>query len=141
LFPVDACGINGDSFHVLAYYTTTSSQWRVTKCITCTGRIEYVSKKKGNDGKEGPIPPIAVGDLPPPPPNETVLDVFNDANVLGKIEEGNSDKAPCHPQVPIEEELTAILGKKGKKPHTTSPIKTMWILPLLHAAISQTPKL
>ena len=65
---------------ILAYYTTTSLQRRVMKCITCTGRMAH--------------------------------NVFNDASVLGAIMEGNPDEAPCHPQVPMEEEVTAILGKE-----------------------------
>ncbi len=132
---MDVHGVNGDPFHVLAYYTTTSSQSQ-----SCTGRMACVPQKKSSE-KEGAIPPIAVGDLLPPPPNGTVVDVFNDADtdVLGEIEEGNPDEEPCHPQVPMEKEVHAIRGKKEKKPCTKSPIKTKWIVPLVHGAISQTP--
>jgi hypothetical protein len=88
LFQVDVHGINGDPFHVLAYYTTTSSQWRVTKYITCTRRMAYVPQKKQN-GKEGSIPPMAVGDLLPTPPNETGMDMFNDRGCTGEFSKKN----------------------------------------------------
>ncbi len=46
-FQVDARGVNGDPFHVLAYYGTTAFKWKVTKCITWNGRLAYVPVEKG----------------------------------------------------------------------------------------------
>jgi hypothetical protein len=44
---VDARGLNGDPFHVIAYYGTTAFKWKVTKCITWNGRLAYVPVLKG----------------------------------------------------------------------------------------------
>ncbi len=71
-------------------------------------------------------------DLPPPAPNETVGDAFEDA--LGGLEEDNPDKEP----IPME---TKIPVKIAKKPCTKSPIKAKWIVPLVHSAIAEAPNL
>ncbi len=39
---VDARGLNGDPFHVVAYYGPTAFKWKVTKCITWSGRLACV---------------------------------------------------------------------------------------------------
>ena len=51
-----------------------------------------VDRAKGKGKKSGKetIPPLAVADLSPLPPNETLGDAFDD---LGGIEVGNPDKA------------------------------------------------
>jgi hypothetical protein len=51
-----------------------------------------VDRTKGKGKKSGKetIPPLAVADLSPPPPNETLGDAFDD---LGGVEVGNPDKA------------------------------------------------
>ncbi len=115
-FQVDARGDNGDPFHVVAYYGTTAFKWKVTKCITWNGRLAYVPVEKGQKkatgkgmGEDSAIPPLNVSNLPPPPPNKTVGDAFEDA--LGGLEEGNPDKEP----IPVE---TKIPVKMAKKPCT-----------------------
>jgi hypothetical protein len=82
---VDARGINGDPFHVVAYHGTTAFKWKVTKCITWNGRLAYVPVLKGQKkgagkgmGEDRDIPPLNVLDLPPPQPNEAVRDAFED---------------------------------------------------------------
>ncbi len=51
-------------------------------------------------GEDSAIPPLNVLDLPPPPPNETVGDAFE--NAYGGLEEGKLDKRtnPCGDQDP-----------------------------------------
>ncbi len=83
----------------MGYYGLDHHRWKVTKCITRNaGRMVYdpteVGRTKGKGkgkscGKET-IPPLAVADLSPPPPNKTLGDAFDD---LGGIEVGNPDKA------------------------------------------------
>ncbi len=118
---MDASGVNGDPFHVVAYYGTTAFKWKVTNCITWNGRLAYVPVEKGQKkaagkgmGEDSAIPPLNVSDLPPPPPNETVGVAFEDA--LGGLEEGNPDKGPISVK-------TKIPVKIAKKPRTKSPIK------------------
>jgi hypothetical protein len=136
---VDARGLNGDPFNVVAYYGTTAFKWKVTKCITRNGRLAYVPVLKGQKkgagkgmGEDSAIPPPNVSYLPPPPPNEAVGDAFEDT--LGGLEEGNPDKGP----IPVE---TKIPVKMAKKPCTKSPIKAKWIVPLVHSAIAEAPNL
>ncbi len=136
-FQMDARGVNGDPFHVVAYYGTTAFKWKVTKCITRNGRLAYVSVEKGQKkdagkgmGEDSAIPPLNVLDLPPPPPNEIVEDAFEDA--FGGLEEGNPDKEP----IPMETEIPV---KMAMKPCTKSPIKAKWIVPLVHSAIAEAP--
>ncbi len=136
---VDARGLNGDPFHVVAYYGTTTFKWKVTKCITWSGRLAYVPVLKGQKkgagkgmGEDSAIPPLNVLDLPPPPLNEAVGDAFEDT--LGGLEEGNSDEGP----IPVE---TKIPVKMAKKPCTKSPIKAKWLVPLVHSAIAEAPNL
>jgi hypothetical protein len=113
---LDARGLNGDPFRVVAYYGTTVFKWKVTKCITQNGRLAYVLVLKGQKkgagkvmGEDSAIPPLNVSDLPPPPPNEAVGDAFEDT--LDGLEEGNPDKGP----IPME---TKIPVKMAKKPRT-----------------------
>ena len=40
-FQVDVRGAYGDPFHVLGYYGTMASKWKVTKCSTRNGRRFY----------------------------------------------------------------------------------------------------
>ncbi len=138
---VDARGLNGYPFHVVAYYGTTAFRWKVTKCITWSGRQAYVPVLKGQkkgagkgmgEGEDSAIPPLNVLDLPPPPPNEAVGDAFEDT--LGGLEEGNFDEGP----IPAE---TKIPVKMAKKPCTKSPIKEKGIVPLVHSAIAEAPNL
>jgi hypothetical protein len=138
-FQVDARGVNGDPFHVVAYYGTTAFKWKVSKCITWNGRLAYVPVEKGQKkaagkgmGEDSAIPPLNVLDLPPPPPNEAVGDAFEDT--LGGLEEGNPDKGP----IPVENKIPV---KMAKKPRTKSPIKAKWIVPLVHSAIAEAPNL
>jgi hypothetical protein len=83
-------------------------------------------------GEDSAIPPLNVLDLPPPPPNETVGDAFED--ILGGLEEGNPDKEP----IPVE---TKIPVKMAKKPCTKSPINAKWVVPLVHSVIAEAPNL
>jgi hypothetical protein len=92
---VNARGVNGDPFHVVAYYGTTAFKWKVTKCITRNGRLAYVPVEKGQKkaagkgmGEDSAIPPLNVSDLPPPPSNEAVGDAFEDT--LGWVGRGQS---------------------------------------------------
>jgi hypothetical protein len=85
VFQVEARGVNGDPFHVVACYGTTAFKWKVTKCITWNGRLAYVPVEKGQKkaagkgmGEDSAIPPLNVLDLPPPPPNDAVGDAFED---------------------------------------------------------------
>jgi hypothetical protein len=96
---VDVRGADGDPFHVVGYYGLNAHRWKVTKCITRNaGRMAYdptevdrvKGKGKGNSCGKETIPPLAVADLSPPPPNKTLGDAFDD---LGGIEVGNPDKA------------------------------------------------
>jgi hypothetical protein len=111
---VDARGLNGDPFHVVAYYGTTTFKWKVTKCITWNGRLAYNPVEKGGQkkaagkdmGEESAIPPLNVLDLPPPPPNEAVGDAFEDT--LGGLEEGNPDEGP----IPVETKIPVEDGQK-----------------------------
>ena len=82
---VDVRGADGDLFHILGYYGLNPQRWKVTKCIIRNaGRMAYdpteVDRTKGKGKKSGKetIPPLAVADLSPPPPNETLGDVFDD---------------------------------------------------------------
>jgi hypothetical protein len=136
---VDARGLNGDPFHVVAFYGTTAFKWKVTKCITQNGRLAYVpvlkDQKKGagkGKGEDHDIPPLNVSDLPPPPPNDAVGDAFED--ILGWLEEGNPDEG----LIPMETEIPVQIAKK---PFTKSPIKAKWIVPLVHSAIADAPNL
>jgi hypothetical protein len=136
---VDARGVSGDPFHVVAYYGTIAFKWKVIKCIIWNGRLAYVPVEKGQKkaagkgmGEDSAIPPLNVSDLPPPPPNETVGDAIE--NALGGLEEGNPDKEP----IPVE---TKIPVEMAKKPCTKSPIKAKWIVPLVHSAIAEAPNL
>ncbi len=52
-FQVDARGVNGDPFYVVAYYGTTAFKWKVTKCITWNGRLAYVPVEKGQKKSAG----------------------------------------------------------------------------------------
>jgi hypothetical protein len=136
----DVRGADGDRFHVLGYSGLTALKWKVTKCITRNaGRTAYDSGEKGRTKGKGKsrgkdtIPPLAVADLAPPPPNETVGDAFDD---LGSIleKEGNLDKAGMS----IGQAIT-IKSKKARR--MKSPIKTKWIVPLVLLVISVTPNL
>ncbi len=112
----------------------------MTKCITRNaGRITYDrgekgrTKGKGKSRGKNTIPPPAVADLAPPPPNETVGGAFDD--LCGILEEeGNPDKAGM-----FIGQTIAIKSKKARR--MKSPIKTKWIVPLVFSAISATPTL
>ncbi len=144
---VDVRGADRDPFHVLGYYGLTAHRWKVTKCITRNaGRMAYdpgekdSTKGKGKSYGKETIPPLAVADLAPPPPNKTVGDAFDD---LGGIEEGNPDKAEEESN-PDEAGMSighAITAKTKKARKMKSPIKTKWIVPLVLSAISATPNL
>ena len=137
---MDVRGANSDPFHVIGYYVVTGMKWKVTKCITRNaGRTVYVPVEKGTKrkkdtgkgkGKET-IPPLAVADLAPPLPNETVDDTFDDLGMLE--EEGNPDKVDLGQGI-------AIKGKKNAR-RIKLPIKTKWIVPLVLSALSATPNL
>jgi hypothetical protein len=144
---VDVRGADGDPFHVLGYYGLTVHRWKVTKCITRNaGRMAYdpgeVDRIKGKGkscGKET-IPPLAVADLSPLPPNKTVGDAFDD---LGSIEVGNPDKAEEESN-PDEAGMSighAITIKIKRARRMKSPIKIKWIVPLVLLTISATPNL
>ncbi len=77
---VDVREANGDPFHVLGYYGLTAHRWKVTKCITRNaGRMVYGPgekdrmKGKGKSCGKETIPPLAVADLAPPPPDEQLV--------------------------------------------------------------------
>ncbi len=139
---VDVRGADGDPFHVVGYYGLNAHRWKVTKCITRNaGRMAYdptevdrtKGKSKGKSCGTETIPPLAVADLSPPPPNKTLGDAFDD---LGGIEVGNPDKA--------EEESKpdrAVTKRTKKARRMKSPMKTKWIVPLVLSAISATPNL
>jgi hypothetical protein len=139
---VDVRGADADPFHVLGYYGLNAHRWKVTKCITRNaGRMAYdpmeVDRTKGKGkgkscGKET-IPPLAVADLSPPPPNKTLGDAFD---YLGGIEVGNPDRAK------EESKPDGAATKQMKKARRMkSPMKTKWIVLLVLSAISATPNL
>jgi hypothetical protein len=139
---VDVREIDGDPFHVVGYYGLNAHRWKVTKCITRNaGRMAYDptevvrtnGKGKGKSCGKGTIPPLAVADLSPPPPNETLGDAFDD---LDGIEVGNPDKAK------EESKPDGAVTKQTKKARRVkSPMKTKWIVPFFLSAISATPNL
>ncbi len=129
---VDVRGADGDPFHVLGNYGLIALRWEVTECIARnagrmaydpgeTGRTKGKGESRGNDA----IPPLAVADLAPPPPNETVGDAFDDlSGILEEScnpdkaeEEGNPDKAGMS----IGQDIV-IKSKKARR--IKSPIKT-----------------
>ncbi len=59
-------------------------------------------------GEDSAIPPLNVLDLPPPPPNETVGDAFEDA--LGGLEGGNPDEG----SIPMETKIPVKMAKKPR---------------------------
>ena len=122
-FQLDVRGANGNPFHVLGYHGVTGMKWKVTKCITRNvGRMVYVPVEKGTMKKgagkgkgSDTIAPLAVADLAPPDPNETVGDAFDD--LVGIIDkEGNPDKVDMGQDI-------AIKSKKNAR-RMKSPIKT-----------------
>jgi hypothetical protein len=98
------------------------------------GKLDEKKGKGKSCGKET-IPPLAVADLAPLPPNETVGDAFDD---LGGIEVGNPDKVgeESNPDEAGMSTGNAITIKMKKARRMKSPIKTKWIVPLVLLAIS-----
>jgi hypothetical protein len=144
---VDVRGADGDLFHVLGYYGLTAHRWKVTKCITrnagrmvCDpGEVDRMKGKVKSCCAET-IPPLAVADLAPPPPNKTVGDAFDD---LGGIAVGNPDKAEeeSNPDKAGMSIGHAITTKTKKARRMKSPIKTKWIVRLVLLAISSAQNL
>lgn len=139
-FQVDVRGMKGDPFHVLAYYGTNALRWRVTKCSTRSGRQVYspLQKKKKNQHKTS-IPPVEVTDLPAPDPTERLVDAFD---VVGGLEEGNPDELSLTAAAVLPTRLDdSSPDKMAKKARLKSPIKSKWIVPLVHNAIAERPNL
>ena len=150
-FQVDVRGAYGDPFHGLGYYGTMASKWKVTKCSTRNGRKVYMpapKEKKGNWKKppKPSLPSVEVADLPPPHPDEPIVDAFDP---FGTIEEGNPDEplggTKGNPDEPLGGTKTNLdeneLISPTKTKRLKSPIKSKWIVPLLLAAITETPNL
>ena len=117
-------------------------KWKVTKCSTRNGHKVFspAPKERKRNLKKPPkpsLPSVEVTDLPPPHPDEPIVDAFDP---LGPIQEGTADEPLGGPDEHIEEnEVLSLTPSKRKR--LKSPIKSKWIVPLLQAAITETPNL
>ncbi len=98
--------------------------------------------RKTNANKQPPkpaIPPVEVADLTPPLPNKTLGDAFD---VLWGMESGNPDLVSLVPVcVAFEDDQSEgeeLEPHVPKKPCIKSPIKSKWIVPIVHCNIRET---